>query len=218
MGVARGILFTALAICAVTTFSFGQGKTRGSDELLDIWTKRVSRVVFLGDSTMPFKVKLKNEDDESSLSQIIFKAAVSGKLTAYSSADYKFAYPQLSRKNIKDIIEVLPADTIEGEDAEGGIVSKVVKKEISYAEVRKFKVLEEWVFDIKKAKTTIQIVGIAPYAPPNIITKGGAIIGNYPLFWVRYEDVRAILMDYQQSHPNSNIPLSVWNSYFTETE
>ncbi len=191
---------------------------QGKNELLDTWTKRVSRVVTLSDSTIPFRTKLKNAAEELNLVQLIFSAATTGKITAYGIPDTKFSYPPLSRKAIKDIIDILPADTIEMQDAEGNMVTKVIKQDIPYDQVRKFKVLEEWTYDVKKARTTIQIVGIAPFTPPGVGFKGGAIIGDYPLFWVRYDDIRTLLIEYQQSHPNSNIPLSVWNSYFTETE
>jgi hypothetical protein len=185
--------------------------------MLDIWTKRVSRVITLGDSLKPPKPKLRSEVDEFTLAQIMFKALLAGKLIAYSTVDPKFTYP-LSRKAVQEIIDVVPPDTVEVEDVDGTMLNKVIKREIPYGQVRKYRVLEEWTFDIKKATTTIQIIGIAPFTPPKIMNRSGAIIGDYPMFWVKYEDAKNILIDYQQSHPDCNVPLSVWESYFTETQ
>ena len=207
----KKLLISAVVILATYT-GFGQAKPSVSQP---VWTKRVSRLISIADTGDIEKRKLRDESNGVSLAELLMDNVLKGKIRAYTAADSRLTQ-QLTLPQINMVMNGKP-DTIEIEDPiTKKRLKKIITRDFVYSEITHFRVLEEWSFDHPSAKTTIQIIGIAPVK--DVYGDDGSFRGRMSLCWLRYEDVRAILEQYEQSHPSVNLALSVWNNYFTETE
>jgi hypothetical protein len=99
------------------------------------------------------------------------------------------------------------------EDVDGTMLKKAIKQEFNYRNVTDFRIMEEWRFNRKTGKTDIQIVGICPLRQV-WNARHDIKIGKMPMFWLRYEDVRDEINQYELNHPHHNIGSSLWDSYF----
>jgi gliding motility associated protien GldN len=63
-------------------------------------------------------------------------------------------------------------------------------------EIVKFRLKEEWVFDKESSKMYVRILGIAP-VKSFIDEATGTVLGESPMFWVYYPDLRPVLALYE---------------------
>jgi gliding motility associated protien GldN len=69
-------------------------------------------------------------------------------------------------------------------------------REFNADDILKFRIKEEWVFDKESSRMYARILGIAPiktYVDENT----GSVLGEAPIFWVYYPDLRPILAKYE---------------------
>ena len=210
----RKCLIAAILV-GITYTGFAQNKAVDNPGAKPIWTKRVSRLITLGDTVNNNKTKLRDESNKVNLAEILTDNVLKGKLLAYTTMDSKLTQT-INHKQLNELINGVP-DTFEIEDpVTRKKVTKVITIDFNYAEVTHYRILEEWAFDKQTAKTTIQIVAIAPVKDQ--YGDDGSFRGRTSMFWLKYADVKSILDQYEITHPNANVALGVWNSYFTETE
>ena len=212
--------FLIATLFCIPLLAFGQKKPAANavgipSVTQPVWTKRVSRLISIVDTGNVEKRKLRDESNGVSLAELLTDNALKGKIRAFSAADSKLI-ELLAPGQLHDIIDGRP-DTIEIEDPiSGKVFKKVIKRDFNYNEVTHFRILEEWSFDRETAKTNIQIIGIAPVK--DVYGDDGTFRGRMSLYWLRYDDVKNILAQFERTHPNANIALGVWTSYFTENE
>ena len=171
-------------------------------------TRTITRQVFVADTTNYATRRLRPEGSDTSLAEFLFQRIRRGQLTAYEKNN-NWSTPM----TITQLLDLFKhADTIEVTDPVTGVkVNRVSIYDFSFDDIRYFSVLEEWKYDKQKGTTDIQITAIAPMHE--------AFTGSHsqlPMFWVKYADVKKYLAIYAAEHPNNNLPLMVWNQYFTQ--
>jgi len=72
---------------------------------------------------------------------------------------------------------------------------KNVTAEVNLDSFYKFQIKEEVIFDKESSRLFWRILGIAPVK--NVITSQGVNLGETPLFWVYYPDMRPIFAKYE---------------------
>jgi hypothetical protein len=75
----------------------------------------------------------------------------------------------------------------------------------------KYWLLEKWTFNTRTGNTRIQILAIAPTLQ---MQYDNGPITTHPIFWMKYDDVKGILEQYEQQHPLHTISGQIWNDYF----
>ena len=143
-------------------------------------------------------------DDRKSLIDVLYTAIQAGELTAYGNAamDDEFREPmsQEERKRIggakEEMIEVIDWDAVaEGADPDEAKTTKLNKVAFNRNSIKKWRIKEIWYFDKQASVMGVRIVGLCPLQEgQDEVT--GRLDGSYnPLFWVRFEEARNILVN-----------------------
>ena len=138
---------------------------------------------------------------------MISAAIKSGKLNAYP-CDNNSLTTKLSYNSLQKIITFM--DTFTVVDPVANVETLEIRHE--NIEINKYKILEEWSFDMNSGKTHIQIKGIGPLM--EIFCGNCYRIGNKPLFWLRYNDIHNIIAKYEQYNPDNTLAGHIWHDYF----
>jgi gliding motility associated protien GldN len=81
-------------------------------------------------------------------------------------------------------VEVWPDDLLAPE-------LTVIRNEIYYEDIKRFRVKEMWYFDSKNSKLNVRILGIAPMQ--DVYDENGNFKYEIPMFWVNYPSARKLL-------------------------
>ena len=180
-----------------------------------IWTRRVSRLVNIADTTDLSNRKLRLENDDTPLSGILVKMVLEGKVKAYSNRESNFS-EVLTAAQLKVMLTPV-VDTMVLEDpVTGQQVTKLARHEFNFDGLTKYRVLEEWAFNKNAGSTSVQIIGLAPVR--DIYGDDGTFRGRQSMFWLKYEDIKEVLRKYDSMHPAKNISLAVWEDYLSEVQ
>ncbi len=169
------------------------------------WKKRVSRTLFVNQNNN-YKEQHK---DAPCLIEVILQGIRSGKITAYSNINNYFTTP-LSIADINRLtgpeIEIIHFTDSNGKE-------EIIKeeKEFDLKSLHQFRILEEWTFDPVKLQTEIQITGIAPLK--GISGADGSYRGVQAIFWMKYNDIKNIIADYESSTSDNSLTKSIWNDH-----
>jgi gliding motility associated protien GldN len=98
-------------------------------------------------------------------------------------------------------------------DSLGNITSyKTVTAEVNLDSFYKFQIKEEVIFDKQSSRLFWRILGIAPIK--RVITSSGVDLGDAPLFWVYYPDLRPILAKYYVYNGKNYGARMTWEDLF----
>lgn len=176
-----------------------------------VWKKQITRDVEMGEKVDSNVHRLRDASPNNTLLEMFAIGIKTGKISSFYTSDFSMS----TRINAKDFNKLFvgKSDTLAVRDASGRYVSKVVRKDFNYADVHKYRILEEWTSYPAVGKTEIQIVGIAPLK--DIYGDDGTHHGVDPIFWVHYtDDIKTILARYDQYHPNNTLGGRLWDEYF----
>ena len=169
-----------------------------------VWTNRVSRTVY-PDTT------IRHTLSDTSLAQILTMLVLDKKLTAYSTIDRRFT-TRLTKNQVLEKISAHADDADQQEDpVTGSMHTRVVKHDYNYDNIRAYRLLEEWRYAVDEGKIDIQIVGIAPVQ--RIYGDDGNYRGSVAMYWLKYEDVKDIITQFNARYPKDNWYKPVWKSY-----
>ena len=173
-----------------------------------MWEKRIWRVVDIRE-----KMNLPFGYSQRPLFQILKEAAEKGEITIYSTEDDKFTQP-LSLEQVMAIGGSVDTIMVPNPDSQDpyDLVPKIVKNDINYEEVKRFRLKEIWYFDKQYSRLQVRILGIAPIIDVN--NDDGSFRYEQPLFWVYYPDARKLLANEKVFNSgNDATPLS-WEDIF----
>jgi gliding motility associated protien GldN len=159
------------------------------------WEKRIWRVIDTREKmNKPFVAP------ESPLFVILMDAALQGDMRVYSTVDDRFSKP-LSTEDVSSIM--YKEDTIVVFDPQTGDERvQIVKNEINWENVKRFRVKESWYFDANTSSLKVRILGIAPLI--DVVDEDGNFRFEKPLFWVYYPQAREILARHKVVTPGGN--------------
>ncbi len=170
------------------------------------WHKTLWRVIDCREKlNLPFKYP------KEPLIEIIVGAAESGSVTIYDGLDDEFTTP-------------IEAGQIGGMDAgidsiwvpdpiTGDMELQVIKNEIDFQKVNKFRIKEVWYFDEQTSTMQVRIMGIAPIL--DSYDEWGNFRGELPMFWAYFPDLRNILVRKEAYNPFPNGLNMTWDDLFS---
>lgn len=147
---------------------------------------------------LPFRYSADEDNGNQRFISILFKAIQngpdSGGVTVFDAVDDRFTTPL----TVSKVSEIISGGVVEVPvyDSLGQVThTKSVTAEVNLDSFYKFRIKEEVIFDKETSRLFWRILGIAPVK--SIVTSQGLYLGETPLFWVYYPDMRPILSNYQ---------------------
>ena len=146
---------------------------------------------------LPFRYAADENNGNQRFFSILMKAiqdSASTNITCFSNEDDRFT-TELSIDQVRGVVQGEEIDVpIIGPNGE---IIRIEKKrnEVNIDSIYKFWIKEEVVFDKESSRLFFRILGIAPVK--KFITAGGTFVGEGPMFWVYYPDMRAIFSKYE---------------------
>ncbi len=197
----------ALALLAAVLFTAGTSFAQTGD----VWKKSVTRMIDLQLKEDTAMHHLADVSNDSLLSEVLINALRAGKLTAYASFDCNFT-TKLSISQIKEMTASRIDTQIIVDPVKNEEIQKIIVRDFDPTVIHRYRILEEWGLNPRTGKTDIQITGIAPMI--DVYGDDGVFRGRKSMFWLKFNDARAILTRYDQTHPTHTIASLIWDDYF----
>jgi len=144
------------------------------------------------------------------LINIILKEAKEGNITLYSNIDDQFS-TELTTYELDCMAGSY--DTVNVYDAENYTEKfVVVHNEFNPEHVIRYRIKEVWYFDSRLSKMNVRILGIAPIMAR--FDESGKLIGEVPMFWIYYPNVREVFTDYRVFSPHNDAQRISWDDVF----
>lgn len=171
-----------------------------------LWEKRLWRIVDVRE-----KMNQSFTAPESPLFKIIFESALAGELPVYSTEDDRFT-KRLPIDALKS--KLFKTDTIVTyEVVTGAEIIREVQNEVSWEDVKRFRIKETWFFDAKTSTLRNRILGIAPLL--EVRDENGDFKLEMPLFWVHYPSSRELLARHKAvTHLDNWANTTTWEDIF----
>lgn len=161
---------------------------------------------------MPFRNKTQEDNGDQRFIAILINAIRDSSVTAFDPIDDRFTTPMPTEKIADEMVG--RADTIPLIDPLTGLKKKdtVVSQDFDPESIVKFEIKEEWVFDKQSSRLFCRILGIAPLK--TITKEDGTVLGETPLFWVYYPDLRPVLAKYEAYNGHNFGSRMSWEELF----
>jgi gliding motility associated protien GldN len=164
---------------------------------------------------LPFRYSADEDNGNQRFISILFKAIQDGPdnggVTAFSAVDDRFTTP-MTKAEVAKIISggSVPVQLF---DSLGNVVgTKEVMQEVNLDSFYKFRIKEEVIFDKQNSRLFWRILGIAPLK--RVITASGVDLGDSPMFWVYYPDMRPIFATYYVYNGKNYGARMTWEDLF----
>lgn len=122
------------------------------------------------------------------LNRLLYEAMVRGDIKAYKTDSLlsTFNVEEFSKRGGEEVITFIstdPDDPTIGRDS-------VYYEPYKYEKIKKYYILEDWVFDYKHSVFKARIIAIAPIFAPSY---GGQTGKEQPLSWIKMDEIRPLL-------------------------
>jgi gliding motility associated protien GldN len=170
----------------------------------DAWYReRVWREIDIREKmNLSFRYKADDDNGNQRFLNILLTSIRKGDVTVFDpTVDDRFTTPMTIQRVGEvisgkcDSVSVIDWDK-DPTGSKGIFKDSVVCKEFNPDEIVKFRLKEEWVFDKESSKMYVRILGIAP-VKSFIDEATGTVLGESPMFWVYYPDLRPVLALYE---------------------
>src|SRR5690242_15402527 len=164
---------------------------------------------------LPFRYSANEDNGNQRFISILFKAIQDGPdnggVTAFSPIDDRFTTPMTKAEVAKAITGGTVSVPIY--DSLGNVIgNKETMQEVNLDSFYKFRIKEEVIFDKQSSRLFWRILGIAPVK--RVITASGVDLGDTPLFWVYYPDMRPIFAKYYVYNGKNYGARMTWEDLF----
>ena len=155
-------------------------------------------------------------DNQENLFRIIMRLLANDQLTAYEYLDGREIFDE--SKQIK-VGEMLERFDILHNEAKGSSAKSpkydIHPSDVPTNEVLTYYIIEQWEFDTRSNKTKSNIIAICPVLH-RASDFGGEPI-RYPMFWVRYKDIRPWLaQQHIFTNDDNNLPTATYDDFFMQ--
>jgi gliding motility associated protien GldN len=147
---------------------------------------------------LPFRYSANEDNGNQRFISILFKAIQDGPdnggVTVFNPSDDRFTTPM----TVAEVAKMIAGEPVSVPiyDSLGNVTGyKQTTPEVNLDSFYKFQIKEEVIFDKESSRLFWRILGIAPLK--NVITSQGLNLGEAPLFWVYYPDMRPIFAKYE---------------------
>ncbi len=149
---------------------------------------------------LPFRYKADEDNGNQRFVNILFRSIKNGDVTAFdANVDDRFTTPmQIARVGELitgkcDSVQVIDW-TKDPDGTKGVFKDSLVCRDFNPDDIIKYRIKEEWVFDKESSRMYVRILGIAPMK--TYLDESGNLLGESPLFWIYYPDIRPVLAKY----------------------
>ncbi|MFZ9262470.1 MAG: gliding motility protein GldN [Chitinophagaceae bacterium] len=149
---------------------------------------------------LPFRYKAEEDNGNQRFINILLRAVKNADVTAFdANVDDRFTTP-LPIAKVGELItgrcdSVQVIDWTKDPDGTKGIFKdSLVCRDFNPDDIIKYRVKEEWVFDKESSRLYVRILGLAPMK--TYLDEAGNLLGESPIFWIYYPDLRATLAKY----------------------
>lgn len=142
---------------------------------------------------------------------VLRDAAIEGSISVYDPIDDEFTRKMTTDEVAKigggepDTVYVVDPITYEEK-------MEIVTKEFDPTKVSKYRLKEDWIFDIETSTLIVRILGIAPVL--EVYDDQGNYRGDQPMFWVYYPEARTVLSQHQVFNPKNGGSRNSWEDLF----
>jgi gliding motility associated protien GldN len=125
------------------------------------------------------------------LSQWIHQFAIDGKVKAYTNDSlFAWMHPEDAKKRGGREYTLQVPNPFGDPDDPFDTIDTLIVEEFEHYKIVKYRLLEDWYFDHKHSVFKPRIMAIAPLF---MLEFGGVEIGEQPMFWLRYDELRPLL-------------------------
>ncbi len=143
---------------------------------------------------LPFRYSADENNGNQRFISILLQAIQDSLVTVFDAIDDRFTTP-MTKAQVGDVI-LGPEIEIKQFGPKGEELPPIRRRnELNPDSIYKFQVKEEVVFDKESSRLFFRILGIAPIK--RIVTPQGIDLGESPVFWVYYPDMRSIFAKYE---------------------
>ncbi len=173
-----------------------------------MWSKKIWRTIDLSQ-----KMNLPFGYPQKPLIEILHRAALAGKITAYDPA-VENADQFRKILSVGEIARIgSRIDTMEITDATTLVDKQVVDTNLlTWDKITKYKIKEVWFFDSKTSSMQVRIIGIAPVMAD--YDANGNYRGDMTMYWLYYPDLRDMLAREEVFNPNNDQRSLSWDDVF----
>ena len=145
---------------------------------------------------------------------LLLKNVLDGKIPAYEYLDGKEIFTDQYRVKIPDLVSRFDIIAVPAKGStESNPRYQIEDIDIPSSQIGNYYVIENWEFDRRSSAMKNKVVAICPVM--NNYSDYGAE-GRYPMFWVKYEDIRPYLLNtYVYVDDDNNLPRYTLDDYFT---
>jgi gliding motility associated protien GldN len=166
---------------------------------------------------LPFRYEADEDNGNQRFFNILLKHIKEGDITAFNNVDDRFTTPL----SVDEIATMLAGKkyTIQKPDFEkdpdgskGFMKDTTIRDDFDENSITSYRIKEEVIFDRETSRLFFRILGIAPVK--TIKNDDGSFRDAYPLFWLYYPDMRAILAKYEAYNPRNMSMRMSWEEIF----
>jgi len=171
-----------------------------------VWSKRLWRVIDVRE-----KINMAFRSPHKPFFTILREMAENGDVAVFNDEFFKdpLTIDQIDKKlNRIDTTTIFDYDTYEEKVT-------VVKNEVNWEDIKKFRVKEMWYFDKEASVFQCRILGISPMLD-EIDPDTGEIKYTLPLFWIYYPEAREFLAKYRVENDDNEISPMSWYDLFEQ--
>ena len=153
-------------------------------------------------------------DGQENLFRIMMRLLASGELTAYEYLDGREAFTDEYRLKVRDMLDRFHIYYTEGKGySEKRQVFDIEESDIPSTEVLGYYMVERWEFDRRAGRMRTKVEALCPVLHRS--EEFGHEAVRYPMFWVRYADIRPYLAGQLIfTDDDNNLPQSTYDDYF----
>lgn len=157
-----------------------------------LWMRRVWQVIDLREKmNQPLYFPITATTHRRNLTQVLIDAIREGSITAYDPGNDEFVIP-LTPEQLFTNLERVQTITMQRPTPPYDMFDTTLTIAFNTADVRRFRIKEEWFFDSKRSVLDVRVLGICPVRE-NIDPITGESRGDEPLFWVYFPEARKVL-------------------------
>jgi gliding motility associated protien GldN len=143
---------------------------------------------------LPFRYAADENNGNQRFFSILMKAIQDSVVEVFSAEDDRFT-TVMTKDEIAKVVLGEEIDVVQFDPNGNPLPSIKKRNEINLDSIYKFQIKEEVVFDKESSRLFFRILGIAPIK--RIVTPQGLDLGETPIFWVYYPDMRATFSKYE---------------------
>ena len=176
------------------------------------WMRVIYRSLDLTqEKNMPLYYPEESMEDQENMFRLIVRLMADGKISVFEYLDGREIFTETYRLNVKDVLDryYIPYEETEGRRP----TYTIDDSDIPSNEVLSYYIREKWVFDQRNSKFYPVVEALCPVLHRSGDFGGEAV--KYPMFWVRYNDVKPYLsQQYILTNNENNIQQYTFDDYF----